>query len=99
MPGRVSGTDPEDGLYAGSTGSNGLRTIVFTALPNFTNTVLVYFNGTSNILLIPNPSNTDPSFTYWNVTASRYEIPSFDASVLKVFLKNNGNTNFQFEYA
>jgi hypothetical protein len=91
MPGKVSGSDPEDGNYSGTSGSNGLRTLVLTILPDSTNDVMVY-NGT---VLKPG-DNTNP---YWNATNSRYEIPSFNANLLEIYIRKNGHTNTSFDYA
>ncbi|MDZ4756938.1 MAG: T9SS type A sorting domain-containing protein, partial [Bacteroidota bacterium] len=97
-PGKVSGSDPEDGNYGGATGSSGLRKFVITTLPDSANDVIVYFNGTINISLSPGPSNTDSSYIYWNAASSRYEIPNFDPSNLNVFLRKNGHMSFSFTY-
>jgi hypothetical protein len=99
LPGKLSGTDFEDGLYGGATGSSGTRTLVLTALPNYTYDVLVYNNGTSNILLVPNPTINDASYTYWNTATARYEIPSFNANNLSVFFKPGTHSSFNFSYA
>jgi hypothetical protein len=99
LPGKVSGSDPEDGKYAGSTGSNTLRTFVATNLPDSANDVLVYNDGASDIVLIPGPTITDPSFVYWNATTSQYEIPNFNADNLYIFVRKNGHTSFTFDYA
>lgn len=98
LPGKLSGNDFEDGNYGGSTGSSGSKTVVFTVLPNYTNDVLVYNNGTTDILLIPNPSSGDPSYIYWNVANSRYEIPNFNTNNLSIFYKVNGHSSFSFTY-
>lgn len=98
LPGKLSGSDFEDGNYGGSNGSSGTRTVVFTALPDYNNDVLVYNNGTTNILLVPNPSAADASYTYWNVANSRYEIPNFNTNNLSVFFKVNGHSSFNFTY-
>ncbi|MFM9945459.1 MAG: GEVED domain-containing protein [Bacteroidia bacterium] len=99
LPGKLSGTDYEDGNYGGTSGSSGTRTVVFTVLPNYTNDVLVYNNGTTDILLVPSPSVSDASYTYWNSGASRYEIPSFNTNNLSMFFKANGHSSFSFTYA
>ena len=99
LPGRVSGTDLEDGNYGGATGSIGQRKFVLTTLPDSANDVVIYYNGTNYIVLKPGPVVTDSSFTYWNSTQSRYEIPSFNPANLYVFMRKNGHTNFSFNYA
>ena len=99
LPGRVSGTDLEDGNYGGSTGSTGQRKFVLTTLPDSANDVMVYYNGTNYIALKPGPAGSDSSFTYWNSAQSRYEIPSFNPANLFVFMRKNGHTNFSFNYA
>lgn len=99
MPGKVSGTDPEDGNYGGSTGSHSSRTIVFTVLPNSANELLAYNDGTQQVLIVSSPTSNDSSFKYWNAANSRYEIASFNDSNLSIFIKNNGHTSFSFNYA
>jgi hypothetical protein len=91
MPGKVSGSDPEDGNYSGTSGSNGLRTLALTILPDSTNDVMVY-NGT---VLKPG----DITNTYWNATNSRYEITNFKADSLQIYIRKNGHTNTSFDYA
>ncbi len=98
-PGKVSAADPEDGNYGGASGTNGRRTFVLTSLPNPTNDVMVYFNGTAFVQLKPNPTSNDSSWTYWDSNNSRYKIPNFNASELYVFTTNNGHTSFSFKYA
>ncbi|MDZ4756654.1 MAG: T9SS type A sorting domain-containing protein, partial [Bacteroidota bacterium] len=98
MPGKVSGSDPEDGNYSGSTGTIGRRTIVFSTLPNATNDIIAYNDGTQQVLLVASPTTNDSSFKYWNAALSRYEIPYFNDNNLSVFIKNNGHTNFTFNY-
>ena len=98
-PGKVSGADPEDGKYCGLTGNNSSRTLVFASLPNFTNEILVYDDGTQPVLLVQSPTSNDSSFKYFNTTNGLYEIPSFNANNLSVFIKKNGHTSFIFTYA
>ncbi|MSQ78473.1 MAG: DUF11 domain-containing protein [Flavobacteriaceae bacterium] len=98
LPGKVSASDPEDGNYGGSSGSNSVRTFVLTSLPDASNDVLVYFNGSETILLIEDPTDTDSSWAYWDETNEQYRIPSFDASELYVYSINNGHASFSFHY-
>ncbi len=98
-PGKVSAADPEDGNYGGTSGTNGRRTFVLTTLPNPTNDVMVYFNGTDYVQLIPSPTSSDSSWIYWDSTQNRYKIPSFNSANLYVFTVNNGHTSFSFQYA
>lgn len=94
-PGKPSGSDSEDGLYAGSSGSNALRTMVLLTLPSAVNDVLVY-NGT---LLVPNPIPSDPSYSLWNQTLLRYEIPNFNSNLFSIYVKKNGHTSISFDYS
>lgn len=91
LPGKLSGLDPEDGKYGGQTGSSGVRTLILNVLPDSANNVLVY-NGT-----VLNPGNT--SNTYWNATASRYEISNFNPDLLDLYLRQNGHKSFSFTYS
>ena len=97
-PGKVSGADPEDGSYGGTTGTSGLRKFVLTNLPDSANDVIVYFNGANNIILKPGPSNSDSSYAYWDAASSRYEIPNFNTSNLSVYMRKNNHTAFSFNY-
>lgn len=99
MPGKVSGFDLEDGRFDGTSGnsiSGSIRRFVINTLPSAGNGLLRY----NNVDLIPSPVNTDPSWVYWNSTLSRYEIPNFDASQLKLMLAfvNQNNTSFNYSY-
>lgn len=96
MPGKVSGFDLEDGRFDGSTGNSGNARFVLNTLPPAGNGQLQY----GNIDLIPNPTVSDPSWIYWNQTLNRYEIPSFDASNLKMLLAfaYQNNTIFTYSY-
>ncbi|MDI1233711.1 MAG: Ig-like domain-containing protein [bacterium] len=95
MPGKISGSDYEDGRFRGNSGINGK--LALTALPDTaTNGVLVY-NGR---LLFPNPAVGSPAYIYWNSTTSRYEIPNFkpDSLVLYVKKANQSTTSFNYAY-
>jgi hypothetical protein len=95
MPGKMSGSDLEDGRFRGNTGINGK--LALTALPDTaTNGVLVY-NGR---LLFPNPAVASLAYIYWNATTSRYEIPNFkpDSLVLYVKKANQSTTSFNYVY-
>jgi hypothetical protein len=100
-PGKVSGNDEEEGRYAGSSGTtSGLTFIVANAdLPNSTNAILVYNNGSSDIELISNPQASDPSYTYWNSGSSQYEINSFNPNNLKLFFEKVGTNIIEFDYS
>lgn len=91
MPGKVSGSDPEDGSYAGASGSAGVKTLILNTLPDVSNDVLVY-NG---IILTPG----DTTNQYWNPTFNRYEIANFDPDSLELFLIKNGHKSFDFSYS
>jgi hypothetical protein len=97
-PGKLSGADPEDGNYGGATGSSNSRVLVITNLPDSSNDALVYYNGTTPIILVPNPSSTDSSYKYWNAAANYYQIPDFHPSNLAVFMRKNGHMAFSFTY-
>ena len=95
MPGKMSGSDLEDGRFRGNSGANGK--LALTTLPDTaTNGVLVY-NGR---LLFPNPAVASPAYIYWNATTSRYEIPNFkpDSLVLYVKKANQSTTSFNYAY-
>ncbi len=95
MPGKLSGSDYEDGRFKGSTGIN--SKLAFTVLPDTaTNGVLVY-NGK---LLFPNPAIGSPAYVYWNATNGRYEIPNFKPDSLTIYVKkaNQATTSFQYTY-
>lgn len=95
MPGKLSGSDLEDGRFRGNTG-NGAK-LAFTTLPDTaTNGVLVY-NGK---LLFPNPAVGSPAYIYWNASTARYEIPNFkpDSLVLYVKKANQSTTSFNYAY-
>jgi hypothetical protein len=107
MPGKVSGSDLNAGLIAGATGTEGLRTFVTDGVvydPNnntieLTNTVIVYkFEGVDYIL-VPNPTNADPSYVFWNPTSGQYEIDNFNSNNLSVWFDTEGQTGFLFNYS
>ncbi|MCC7296727.1 MAG: T9SS type A sorting domain-containing protein, partial [Bacteroidia bacterium] len=99
MPGLLSGSDLEDGLYQGATGASPYK-VAFTNIPDSTKDLLVYFNGTVDVKLVPNPSPSDPSYVYWNTANNRYEIPNLVASNLKLYFKfyQQPFTSFQYAY-
>lgn len=93
MPGKLSGYDAEDGRFNSSSSS---AKLVLTQLPDSaTNGVLVY-NG---IQLHNNPIVATPAYAYWNASASRYEISSFNPSLLRLYVKSVYQTNTQFKYS
>ena len=96
-PGKLSGSDTEDGLYAGATGSS-LGRVVLTQLPLVAKAVLVYKPAATDILLIPSPQPSDPSYIYWNSSTAFYEIPKYSGSLLSLFLKP-GTDSVSFKYA
>lgn len=98
MPGKVSGFDLEDGRFDGAIGANA-DTIVFTALPDSSNTMLVYKYLGNDVLLIPNPAISDPSFQFWDPIGLRYQIPNFNAANLLMFFKMNYQLADTFRYA
>lgn len=98
LPGKISGTDLEDGNYGGTNGKNPKK-LAITTLPVVNNALLVYFNGVSNIKLYPNPVIGQPSYIYWNSSTSRYEIPNANANNLKLFLNFAYQNNTSFQYA
>ncbi len=97
-PGKMSGFDAEDGRFNG----NNLTThpyMILTALPDTNNALLVYnYNGT-NYMLYPNPSASSPAYRFWNPTSSRYQIDSFRADNMFIFLKLAYQINTTFTYA
>lgn len=88
MPGKISASDFEDGLFAGSTGGT-TGTAVFTVLPDDDNSMLVY-NG---VKLVAGGGSSN----YWNSVTSRYEITDFNNSLLEMYFKG-GTSSFGFTY-
>lgn len=95
-PGKLSGSDNEMGSMAGASGTTSNLKVAFAGLP--TNAYLVYNNGSSYIKLIPSPSASSPSYTYWNVAKSRYEIPNFNPSNLSLYFDPNDPNSIEFQY-
>lgn len=98
MPGEVAGRDLEEGYYNGGTGTYA-DTVVFLSLPDTTNSILAYINGGSEILLVLNPTPINPSYQFWNISESRYEIPNFDATKLAILFKMNYQNSDVFTYS
>lgn len=99
-PGKLSGVDEDEGDYAGATGTTlGLK-LVITVLPVYDDAVLRYNNGAkANILLVPNPTIADASYTYWNSSSGVYAINNFDPTALDMLYKHNYQDTITFEYA
>ena len=97
LPGKVSGYDRESGKYAGATGTTSNLKIAFNSLP--TNALLSYYNGSSYIELVANPSASDPSYTYWSTSNSRYEINDFNPNNLYVYFDPYDPNSIEFQYS
>jgi hypothetical protein len=99
-PGKLSGFDDDDGKYAGQSGASSGLKLAITRLPDYNDAVLRYNNGAkAEILLVPNPTSSDPSYSYWNSTESQYEIESFDSDELDMLYKHNDQESVDFDYA
>jgi hypothetical protein len=97
QPGRLSGLDDDDGKYAGATGATTGLTLVLKILPA---ELLVYDNGSKAMIeLVPNPTASDASYTYWNSSTSEYEIDNFDADNLYLYFDNEAIGSIEFDYA
>lgn len=98
-PGGLSGYDPEDGRFNGQTGVIP-TSMILIGLPDTTNALLSYFNGTTWINLWPNPQVGDPSYPYWDAANNRYELANFDSTQLRLYLKlaQQSSTSFQYAY-
>lgn len=99
LPGKLSGFDLEDGRYGGNSGSNSIRTVIFNALPDTNNALVIYAPSGTDILLWPNPTPSMPSYTYWNTTLAKYVIPTFNSNNLKLYLKMNYQSSTAFMYS
>lgn len=94
MPGLPSGSDYEDGRFRGATGAN--AKFVITSLPDSSTNGFLSYNG---IRLHNNPQIASAAYAYWNAAASRYEIPSFNPSLLILYVKAAYQNNTQFNYS
>lgn len=95
MPGKISGSDLEDGRFGGSTGTSNAK-LALTELPDSATDGVLVYNG---IMLFDNPLIASPAYAYWSSTNNRYEIPSFNPALMQLYVQVNYQTSSMFRYA